>query len=126
MTRPEFEKNLYVYDDRQSGNAKKLRRSMTPEEKHLWYDYLKKAPFHVYKQRPVHGYIVDFYIPSVNLVIELDGSQHYSTDGRKYDRIRTEVLEANHLSVIRFTNTDIHERFESVCLMIEHWVKEHS
>ena len=59
-------------------NAKELRKSMTKEERHLWYDFLKQLPITVHRQKPLGNYIVDFYIASAKLVIELDGSQHYA------------------------------------------------
>ena len=104
--------------------ARRLRHEMTPEERRLWYDYLKSAPFHVYKQRPVDGYIVDFYIPSAKLIIELDGSQHFTEDGILYDTIRTDILALYHLSVLRFKNSDIRDRFHQVCKSIAECVAQ--
>ena len=72
----------------------------------------------------ISQYIVDFYCPKAHLIIELDGSQHYTEDGIEYDEIRTEVLEQYDLEVIRFTNLEIDADFEGVCRMIEHKVKE--
>lgn len=57
-------------------NARMLRLNMTPEEKHLWYDFLKKLPVPVKRQYCIKGYIVDFYIPGKKTVIEVDGLQH--------------------------------------------------
>ena len=54
-------------------NAKSLRKEMTREEKHLWYDFLKKLPINVNRQKNIGNYIVDFYISSASAVIELDG-----------------------------------------------------
>ena len=59
-------------------NSQELRRNMTKEEKHLWYDFLKKLPITVNRQRKMGSYIADFYIAKCKLVIELDGSQHYN------------------------------------------------
>lgn len=59
------------------GNAKVLRKNMTKEERHLWYDCLKQLPVTVHRQKVIGSYIVDFYIASVKIVIELDGSQHF-------------------------------------------------
>ena len=60
-------------------NAQTLRKNMTDEEKHLWYDFLKKLPFTVNRQKNIRNYIVDFYIHSKGIVIELDGPQHLNT-----------------------------------------------
>ena len=61
--------------------AQRLRRDMTKEERHLWYDFLKSLPVTTKRQMVIGSYIVDFYIASAKLVIELDGSQHYEEQG---------------------------------------------
>ena len=104
--------------------AKLLRKEMTKEERHLWYDGLKKLPVTVHRQKVLGNYIVDFYIASAKLVIELDGSQHYTADGKCYDRIRTDVLERYGLSVLRFSNQEIDAYFEAVCMLIDQHVKQ--
>ena len=96
-------------------NARALRREMTPQERHLWYDFLREYPVKFYKQRIIGSFIVDFYCASAKLVIELDGSQHYEEQGLAYDAERTAYLEALGLKVLRFSNADINQRFKSVC-----------
>ena len=91
--------------------AKALRRNMTKEERHLWYDFLRTLSVMVHRQKVIGTYIVDFYIASANLVIELDGSQHYTPEGKEKDAYRTEILEGYDLHVIRFTNGDIKNNF---------------
>ena len=66
---------------------------MTPQENHLWYDYLQHYPLKIYKQRIIDNFIADFYCHKARLVIELDGSQHYTPDGKNYDGLRTDVIE---------------------------------
>ena len=97
---------------------------MTPQEKRLWYDYLRHYPIKVYKQRIIDNYIADFYCHKARLVIEIDGSQHYTDEGKTYDDVRTEVLGRYGLHVIRFSNKDIDEKFEGVCLVIDKTIKE--
>ena len=75
-------------------NAKELRKNMTKEEKHLWYDFLKIQPFTVNRQKIIGPYILDFYIGEVKLGIELDGSQHYEEKGQNADRLRDESLKS--------------------------------
>lgn len=104
--------------------AKILRRNMTRQEKHLWYDFLQHYPVKIYKQRIIDDFIVDFYCHQARLVIELDGSQHYTLEGKSYDEIRTEVLERYGLYVIRFSNRDVEENFDGVCYMIDKMIKE--
>ena len=105
-------------------NAKELRRNMTPQEKHLWYDFLRHYPLKIYKQRIIDNFIADFYCHKARLVIELDGSQHFTPEGRSYDESRTDVLEKYGLSVIRFSNIDVDERFDGVCYMIDKAIQE--
>ena len=99
--------------------AKELRKNMTKEEKHLWYDYLKpyRQTFGVAftRQKIIGNYIVDFYCPKAKLVIELDGSQHYEEDALFYDAQRTEYLNQHGIVVLRYTNREIHTRFKEVC-----------
>ena len=105
-------------------NARELRNNMTKQEKHLWYDFLSKYKLRWYKQRTISNYIVDFYCAGAKLVIEIDGSQHYSEDGVEYDEIRTRELEKLGLKVLRFLNSDVDCRFEAVCNCIDEAVKE--
>ncbi len=104
--------------------ARNLRRNMTRQEKHLWYDFLQHYPVKIYKQRIIDNYIADFYCYKANLVIELDGSQHYTTEGALYDKTRSDVLEKYGLSVLRFSNKDIDENFNGVCIFIDKTIKE--
>ena len=95
--------------------AQKLRREMTKEEKHLWYDFFKKLDITVNRQKVIGKYIVDFYCASAKLVIELDGSQHYTDEGEKKDQERDQYLKKLGLTVLRYTNIDINTKFNGVC-----------
>jgi len=98
-----------------TGNAKVLRKNMTKEERHLWYDFLKTLPVTVNRQKVIGKCIVDFYIASSKLVIELDGSQHYEDSGIENDTKRDEFLNNLGIKVLRYSNLDVNQRFESVC-----------
>ena len=98
-----------------TGNAKALRKNMTKEERHLWYDFLKSLPVTVNRQKVIGKYIVDFYIASSKLVIELDGSQHYEDEGIENDIKRDEFLNGLGIKVLRYSNLDVNQRFEGVC-----------
>ena len=95
--------------------ARKLRREMTPQERKLWYLFLRRHPAKIYKQRIIGSYIVDFYCASAKLVIEIDGGQHFDADGKQKDLERTAYFESFGLQVVRYSNADINERFASVC-----------
>ena len=104
-------------------NARRLRREMTPQERKLWYLFLRQYPVKFYKQRIIESYIVDFYCASVRLVIELDGSQHYEDDGREKDHRRDADLERLGLFVLRFSNREIEREFPTVCEKIDQTIK---
>ncbi|MBQ8953913.1 MAG: endonuclease domain-containing protein [Clostridia bacterium] len=104
--------------------AQKLRREMTKQEKHLWYDFLKTYPAQFRRQKQFSGFIVDFYCAEAMLVVELDGSQHYDEQGLAYDKERTDYLNSIGLTVIRFANNDVDRHFEGVCLAIDQAVKK--
>ena len=104
--------------------AKELRKNATKQENHLWYDFLKDYPVKVQRQRVIKGFIVDFYCAAANLVIELDGSQHYSEQGLAYDTERSAVLHGLGIEVIRFSNHEVDREFQSVCEKIDLTVRE--
>ncbi|MGE5496327.1 MAG: endonuclease domain-containing protein [Burkholderiales bacterium] len=98
-----------------TNNAQRLRREMTKEERHLWYDFLKNLQVPVKRQKIFGQYIVDFYYAGAKLVIEIDGSQHYEETAAAVDKVRDEYLESLGLKVMRYSNADINQRFENVC-----------
>ena len=100
-------------------NARELRKNMTREERHLWYDFLRDFPVRFIRQKIIGNYIVDFYCPKAKLVIELDGSQHYENENIEKDRKRTEFLESYGIVVIRIANNELNRNFEGVCCYIE-------
>ena len=111
------------YNEKNIAFAKKLRLNATPQEKHLWYDFLSKYEVRFQRQKAIGDFIADFYCHKAKLVIEIDGSQHYTVAGRKYDDFRTESLEGFDLRIIRFTNYQIEKYFREVCLYIDNEVK---
>ncbi len=98
-----------------TGVSKKLRREMTKEERHLWYDCLRDIPEMVHRQAPFGPYVVDFYIASAKIVIELDGGQHYEEAGLQQDLLRDQYLNNHGIQVLRYSNADIWNHFEGVC-----------
>ena len=109
----------YRHNPKLTENAKELRKNMTKEEKHLWYDFLKDHPERFLRQKVIDDYIADFYCHKARLVIELDGSQHYTKDGILKDKIRTEKIEKRDLTVLRIPNGEINHNFEGVCRFID-------
>ena len=92
-----------------------LRKNMTKEERHLWYDFLKSQPVMFKRQKIIGNYIVDFYCAKEKLVIELDGSQHYEEKGKDKDLKRDNYLNGLGLTVLRYSNYDVNTNFEGVC-----------
>ena len=106
------------YNKELKGNARNLRKNMTKEERHLWYDFLKSLPVMVHRQKVFGRYIVDFYIAEAKLVIELDGSQHYEEVGQEKDARRDTYFEGLGLTVLRIPNNAVTENFRGVCEQI--------
>ena len=100
-----------------------LRKNMTPEERHLWYDFLKTYPIRFNRQKIIGKYIVDFYSAKAKLIIELDGSQHYEKRGIDKDVERTKFLE-QYGFIIRIPNNEIKQNFRGVCEYIDLCVKQ--
>ena len=107
------------YDGRNKPYARQLRREMTPQERHLWYDYLRTCPAQFRRQKQFGYYIVDFYCAKCKLVVEIDGSQHYEPEEAERDADRTAYLNSLGLKVMRFSNHDVDAHFESVCTAID-------
>ena len=104
--------------------AKMLRKNMTREEKHLWYDFLRTYAVRFSRQKVLGKYIADFYCAEAKLVIELDGSQHFNEDGKQYDAERTRFLEGYGLKVVRIPNGEVGRNFRGVCEYIDGLVRQ--
>ena len=105
-------------------NAQALRKNMTKEERHLWYDFLRSYSVRFLRQKVIDNYIADFYCHDARLVVELDGSQHYEKQGLLKDKIRTQKIEGRNLTVIRIPNNEINKNFYGVCEYIDFCVKK--
>lgn len=103
--------------------AQNLRKHATPQEKNLWYDFLSSYPIRFQRQKAIDNFIADFYCHKAKLVIEIDGSQHFTDAGLLADAFRTERLENYDLKIIRFTNRQIDKNFREVCEYIDAAVK---
>lgn len=89
---------------------------MTEAERRLWW-YLRRkrmAGVQVYRQKPLGGYIVDFFAPQVRLVIEVDGGQHFTTEGLRTDSLRDDALRAMGLLVLRYDNLQVLQHTDAV------------
>ena len=111
------------HNPRLTANARTLRKNMTKEERHLWYDFLKDHPVRFLRQKVIDSYIVDFYCHDARLILELDGSQHYEKDAAARDELRTKDLEKRDLMVVRLPNNAVMENFSGVCEYIDRIIK---
>ena len=104
--------------------ARQLRKEMTKEERHLWYDYLRNHPVRFTRQKVLGKYIADFYSAQAKLVIELDGSQHYEERNAEKDAERTAFLDGYGLKVLRIPNNEVSRNFLGVCGYIDAAVRQ--
>ncbi|RZA35412.1 MAG: endonuclease domain-containing protein [Lysobacteraceae bacterium] len=111
---------MLEYDAPLKRLARRLRRDMTVAEHTLWFRLRRKQLDGVpcYRQKPIGPYIVDFYMPAVGLIVEVDGSQHATELGSAADRVRTTYLESVGLKVIRFDNRQVLLETEAVLEVI--------
>ena len=95
--------------------ARELRKNMTKEERHLWFDFLRYCTPRFRRQEIIGNYIADFYCHQAKLVVELDGSQHTDTAAIAYDQRRTAYFHSLGISVVRYYNNDVNHNFRGVC-----------
>ncbi|MBQ7151331.1 MAG: endonuclease domain-containing protein [Synergistaceae bacterium] len=111
---------MIFYKEGLVDRARELRRNMTPQERRLWYSFLKDYPSaKFYRQRSIGSYIADFYCSKFKLVIEIDGAQHSTAEAIEYDRERTEYFQSLGIKVFRFKNYEINTNFKNVCEKIK-------
>ena len=114
----------YKHNNKLVSNAKALRKAMTKEERHLWYDFLRNHEVRFLRQKIIGKYIVDFYCSAAKIAIELDGSQHYEPMGIVNDTERTKYLQQYDITVIRIPNNEVMRNFRGVCEYIDLQVKQ--
>jgi very-short-patch-repair endonuclease len=107
-----------------TGFSKALRKRMTREEKHLWYDFLQYLPVTIHRQKVIGVYIADFYIPEAKIIIELDGSQHFETVHAEKDRKRDAYMERFGILVLRYVNEYVNRDFSDLCEDIQNHIED--
>ena len=111
--------NIVPKDPKMLPLARELRHNMTPQEKKLWFQFLRHYSVKIYKQRIIESFVADFYCSRAQLVIELDGSQHTTESGMQYDKERSSILAQYGLDVLRFSNYEVDCHFDAVCQKID-------
>ena len=115
--RPRVSKSMRI-------RSRELRNQMTPEEKQLWYHFLRTYRPRVTRQYVLGPYIADFYCAKAGLIIEIDGKQHCTESGFAHDTVRTHFFESYGLKVVRLTNFQIHFQFNECCQYLETILRE--
>jgi very-short-patch-repair endonuclease len=89
---------------------------MTEAETFLWQIIRKKQlkGRQFYRQKNIGDYIVDFYCPSAKLIVELDGGQHYTEEGKRRDQVKDKYLESLGIIVLRFSDREVFKNIEGV------------
>ena len=96
-------------------NARSLRKNMTKQERHLWYDCLRYCTPRFRRQEIIGNYIADFFCYDAKLIIEVDGSQHFEPDAIDKDDARTAFFHSLGIRVLRFSNLDVDSNFRGTC-----------
>jgi very-short-patch-repair endonuclease len=119
---------MLQYDPNLKRSARQLRKNLTESESILWSRLRRKQLDGVqfYRQKPLGRYIVDFYAPRANLVVEVDGSQHTQSDHVQMDQKRDECLAGMGLKVLRFDNVQVLSEIEAVVEVIFRTIREHA
>jgi very-short-patch-repair endonuclease len=104
-----YNKNLKEY-------SRQLRKDMTNAERLLWSRVRRKQlqGYQFYRQKIIDNYIVDFYCPKAQLVIEIDGGQHYDDAEIKKDDVRNDYMREQRLRVLRFSDRDVFDNLDGV------------
>ncbi len=116
--------NFTGYNNNLKNQSRELRKNMTEQERRLWFCFLRNYPIKIYRQRSIGNYIADFYCSKAKVIIEIDGSQHFTDKGMNYDDYRTKMINEFGVSVIRYSNYDVNTNFEGVCLEIDREICE--
>jgi very-short-patch-repair endonuclease len=107
---------MLFYKEKLKKPSRQLRKAMTDTERFLWSKLKMKQlnGYQFYRQKPIDNYIVDFYCPALNLVIEVDGGQHFYDDGLEHDKERDTYINSLGLKVLRFTNIEVLKNMQGV------------
>ena len=105
----------YPRNNKNLANARSLRRNMTPQERHLWYDFLRYCKPRFRRQEIIGSYIVDFFCYDAKLIVEVDGSQHFTPELREQDNARTAYFHSLGIRVMRVDNGQVNRNFQGVC-----------
>lgn len=104
--------------------ARDLRKnSVSKAEKRIWKSILSREQLGVrfLRQRPIDRFIVDFFAPSLGLIIEIDGSSHFSKP--EYDFYRQEKLKKLGFKIIRFTEGEVMHQLDEITVKLQYAIE---
>ena len=114
---------IIKYNPKLIAIARKLRVNSTKTEIYLWNELKsKKLMGYAFKrQKPIGNYIVDFFAPKLNLVVEIDGITHdYKLEK---DEVRQEFLQSISLTVLRFRDSHVKNNLDGVIISLREWIE---
>jgi very-short-patch-repair endonuclease len=109
-------RKMHQYNPKIKTTARTLRKNMTDSELKLWSRIRRKQIFGLqfYRQRPIGNYIVDFYCPKAQLVLEVDGLQHMQKLAVRKDNYRDSYLKQQGIKILRFDNLQVLKQLDAV------------
>lgn len=129
MTNMPNEPKSYTFFQNASNDAfekaRALRKNGTMAEDQLWQAVRNRKidGLKFRRQHPFEEFILDFYCPEKNLVLEIDGDYHLTSEQMEYDQNRARFLEQHGLKVLRFTNEEVENELEYVLARIKELTK---
>jgi very-short-patch-repair endonuclease len=105
----------YPRNQNNLSNARSLRKNMTPQERHLWYDFLRFCTPRFRRQEMIGSYIADFFCYEAKLVVEVDGGQHFLPAEGAKDAARTAYFRSLGIRVLRVDNGQVNRNFDGIC-----------
>ncbi len=117
---------MLEYNQKLKEPSQKLRKNMTDSEQLLWSRLRRKQLLDIqfYRQKPIGNYIVDFYAPAAQLVIEVDGCQHHEPEQQRKDFLRDRYLAGEGLEVLRVDNFQVLRETDAVVELIMQRIQE--
>ncbi len=99
------------------------RKNPTEAEDALWQRIRNnQLGIKVCRQHAIEGYIADFALLPVKLIVEIDGDYHNEEEQKIYDEIRTKCFNEVGLFLLRFTNDEVLNNIESVLTKIKTFI----
>lgn len=110
------------YNESLKDRARLLRKAGVLSEVLFWKQVNRKKFYGIDfdRQRVIGNYIVDFYVKSLNLVIEIDGSSH--NNKQDYDLVRQKYLEDLGLRVYRIKDSRVKNDIKAVIQELENYI----